>query len=201
MKSIKHVNVGTVGHIDHGRVLRYTGRRNYLDVAGDWGGDQQYMRRLPNPFQPEWIYWLDGLVVVAGRVLHDANIYDEENPSGKRTIVDPGIIHDEPPQFMLDGKGGIRGMGNAIGKSSLVLEAVIAQWVPGYMSATDKVYRRQRNKERLIADRTSIIPSRKSIQWAIEMTHWKDKDLFKILGMDQLVPKQLEQLRWSRKDV
>lgn len=185
MKSIKHVNVGTVGHIDHGRMLQYTGRRSYLDIAGDWDGRQQYVRRLPNPFEPEWIYWDSGLVYVGGRIIHDL--------THSLTAIEP------------DTQGELVLTGPHKGKLYWALEDTISKPLDigkllgdPYMN---DVFFESNTKKKLVADRKSVIPSRKSIQWAIEMRNWKDKDLFKILGMEQLAPKQLEQLRWSRKDV
>ena len=178
MKSIKHVNVGTVGHIDHGRVLQYTGHRGYRSVVENYLSNTPYIERGVNYVVPEFIYWLDGLVVVAGRVLHDAKIYDVENPSAAAAVV-----HEEPPQFMLDGKGGLRSFGNALGKSSLVLDEFIAQCEIGYVSNETRLIRRDRNKARLVADRKSIIPSRGQIRWAISMTQWDESTIMKIAGM------------------
>jgi hypothetical protein len=193
VKSIKHVNVGTVGHVDHGRVLQYTGRRGYTPNMEDISWYTPHIKHYGNPFQPEWIYWMDGLVCVAGRILHDANIYDAENPSGKVTL-DPGyspmIINPKDKHYYALHDQ----------KSHHLLNEFVAQCDPGYISDTDRVYRRERNKQRLVTDRKSIVPSRRSIQWAIEMRNWKDKDLFKILGMKQFTPAQLEALRWKRTD-
>jgi hypothetical protein len=161
-----------------------------------------------NPFTPEFINCFNGLLYVAGRVVHDMDIYAEvETPSGRGALIDgltildyPGIIHDEPPQFMRGSKGGIHGIGNLTSKSSLLLDEFIAQSEIGYLSNQTKLIRREGNKQLLVADRKSIIPSRRAIQWAIEMRNWKDKDLFKLLGMKQFTPEQLAALRWERKD-
>lgn len=185
MKSIKHVNVGTVGHIDYGRVLMYSGERGYRSALEDYPSSMPSIRWYTGTPQPEHIYWLDGLVVVAGRVLHDAGIYDNvENPSGKAALVDyPGIVHEEPPQFVLDGKGGFRSIRNIVGKSSLVLDEFIAQCEMGYVSNETRLIRRDRNKARLVADRKSIIPSRGQIRWAISMMQWDESAIMKIAGM------------------
>jgi uncharacterized membrane protein YecN with MAPEG domain len=193
VKSIKHVNVGTVGHIDHGRVLMYSGERGYRSALENYPSNVPSIRWYTGTPRPEWIYWLDGLVYVGGRILHDSGIYNVENPSAQ-VAIDPGYTP------MIINPKGKHYYALHDQKAHHLLNEFVAQCDPGYLSATDMVYRRERNKERLVADRKSIVPTRRAIQWAIEMRNWKDKDLFKILGMKQFTPAQLEALRWKRTD-
>lgn len=198
MKSIKHVNVGTVGHVDHGRMLQYTGRRSYLDVAGDWDGKQQYMRRLPNPFQPEWIYWWEGLIYVGGRVVQDLRIYEVKKPAEEGLVCDSISPVEEHSSEYDQLKKIMASRMSKRGISGKVMSPEVLKTIEEFLSPQSVKIRPALVLREIDRDRRTVIPSRKSIQWAIEMTHWKDKDLFKILGMNQLSPDQLANLRWKR---
>ena len=165
MKGIKHVNVGTVGHVDHERVLYYTGKPSYLEIPGGWSGNNAYIQCTPNPFAPEWIYWMDGLVIVAGRVVHDAKIYGVENPSGQGDF-DPGyspmIVNPKGKHYYTQSENRLQDQ-----KSHHLLNEFIAQSEVGYFSTQTRLARLERNNKRLEEDRLLVIPSKQQIRSAI----------------------------------
>lgn len=180
------VNVGTVGH---------------MDIAGDWDGNQQYIRRKTNPFTPEWIYWWNGLIYVGGRVIHNLRIYEEvESPKAEDAL----IVHEATSKGHSKEYDRLKEllvsrmkMGTVGGK--MMPTEVVAE-IESFLRPQPMKVRPMLIIRELERDRRTVIPSRKAIQWAIEMTHWKDKDLFKILGMGKYSPEELAKLRWERKD-
>ena len=188
MKSIKHVNVGTVGH---------------MDIAGDWDGNQQYIRRKVNPFTPEWIYWWNGLIYVGGRVIHNLRIYEEvETPHAEIGTVFPAcdsITETHSKDYnRLKQMLAYRMNKGAVGGKMMTGE--VAEAIEDFLRPQPMKIKPMLIIRELERDRRTVVPSRKAIQWAIEMTHWKDKDLFKILGMGKYSPEELAKLRWERKD-
>jgi hypothetical protein len=182
MKSIKHVNVGTVGHVDHGRMLQYTGRRNYLNIAGDWSGDQQYIRGIRNPFEPECIYWSNGLVYVGGRIIHDLTC----RVTTIETIIDDAVpTSDQLGHYMASRYKGkfFWALEETVGKP-LDIEKLVMQDV--YMR---DVFFVSNNEKLLNSDRRSVIPTRKAIAWAFQLLYWNDDLMKKMAGVtDGVVP-------------
>lgn len=198
MKSIKHVNVGTVGHVDHGRMLQYTGERGYKSMVENYPSGMPYLTRRINPFQPEWIYWWEGLIYVGGRVIHNLRIYEDKKPPEEGVICDsisPTEGHSDKYKRLQELLVSRMKMGPVGGK---MMPTEVINEMERLLTHSPMKVNPIRIMHEYERDRRTVIPSRKSIQWAIEMTHWKDKDLFKILGMDQLSPDQLADLRWKR---
>lgn len=184
------VNVGTVGHIDHGR-------RGYRPNMADISWSTPHVKSYYNPFQPEWIYWWEGLIYVGGRVIHNLRIYEDKKPPEEGVICDsisPTEGHSK--EYEQIKKMVVSRMNK--GTSGKAMPPEITSAIEDFLRPTGAKVNPIRIMHEYERDRRTVIPSRKSIQWAIEMTHWKDKDLFKILGMDQLSPDQLADLRWKR---
>jgi hypothetical protein len=197
MKSIKHVNVGTVGHVDHGRMLQYTGKRGYKSMVENYPSGIPYLTRRVNPFEPEWIYWWEGLIYVGGRVIHNLRIYEDKKPPEEGVICDSiSPTEGRSKEYEQIKKMLVSRMNK--GTSGKAMPPEITSAIEDFLRPTGVKVNPIRIMHEYERDRRTVIPSRKSIQWAIEMTHWKDKDLFKILGMDQLSPDQLADLRWKR---
>jgi hypothetical protein len=190
MKSIKHVNVGTVGHVDHGRMLQYTGKRGYKSLAENYPASIPYIVRRINPFQPEWIYWWEGLIYVGGRVIHNLRIYEDKKPPEEGMICDSiSPIEGRSKEYEQIKKMLVSRMN----KGTSAIE--------DFLRPTGVKVNPIRIMHEYERDRRTVIPSRKSIQWAIEMMSWKDKDLFKLLGAYEKSPEKLADLRWTRNNV
>jgi len=186
MKSIKHVNVGTVGHVDHGRVLQYTGHKGYESMLADYPSNAPSITRYRNPFTPEWIYWWNGLIYVGGRVIHNLRIYEEvETPRAEVGKMFPACdsiteTHSKDYHRLKQMLAYRMNKGAVSGK---MMPSEVVESIEDFMRPTPMKIKPMLIIRELERDRRTVIPSRGVIRWAIAMTQWDESAIMKIAGM------------------